>query len=1320
MKKTYKLELYKPTGEYAGILDVYNLNVNLSIEKYSTISFNIAAYIDEEENMRLFDVFDLYEVALEIGKQKKRYRFVLRSIPASFDSSGPRYTYEGLSTESDLDKKIISGWLGAKRTIEFYHKIFKAPGTYPSPPLNNVTFSLSLGDLNGSAAEIADQIEVMEIREYDDFIKRTPLVYQTDGAFFKRGTYNIVKNGNDLDFTIAKYELEDLFENKDTDKRLLSDDLGIYYHVFLKPPFEASEDGESGLLLISDAAEKAEYELMSSYIDESTNTVEYYTNIGVTLREVLKDFIQEDSELSPLPKNVWSFNIDDSLSLDLKRSDFEFNNISIYQILEEIKKSFDVIYILDTDNRTITFYKKYEDYSNNIVNNIILGEGAYLKSIEKTLDTGDIATNIYGIGKDYISTAMFSPSKSWFDFSYYLDEYWTEINKVHSSDILYAFLYVDTIPLSSSLESKWMSKSDANKIAIWQSLRDIIVEIYFGRENIDSYEFAIDNKRHKLLKKAFNIIEKREKELEKLAKLESKYTELDSEAKNYESLAEFADRKRNNILSPTLEVDQANIDYERFNVMAINLRNQANLLLPQIEGLEEKLLKVDIINGEDELDLYYSYILLEIQKELEDYLFTDLGVSKAVFEKFRFDYLLQDDTVATSKDLLEKVKEYAAENAKPKVTLNVDIVDILAAYDVSEEDKENLFVGNHLYVNFPMFNIDEKAQIKSMSIDFDSNSISLEISTVERYATGLLQKMIKNIRTLGVNYQNIGKYKEDENKRSKEIIKRTETIIDGGYVSEQEIANDEETMIIDNSGLSVGAAEIDYDKETIRVLHRDDRIVIGSGEIFMEKTYTSKELDEEGVVLEEGISKAGLQVIMSLDEGFVINAIEWYDPEKEVKKLENIFRVTTSGNMFLKGEVESSSGNIGGWKIDKDRLFNDNQGYIGLHTYDYDGKSAFIAGGSSWDDDKTKFAVDFEGNLKAVDAEIMGIITAEKGSYFGDFVVNREGLFYQEGYDGDLYRFDTSESGAFLQLGAVIEGNFLERYSFYMNQITEGSVDIFNRINIATDNPNRIPRSHIFEGVPERSSAIEIWRGIVSDVQAKSKEGVILDPVALTFYKGNEKKGQSSVLEKQISLIYDSFRDRLTFEGQGSPKYLFYSRLESSISRPNFIIDPDNASIFFKREEGILNRPVLDIIVDDSENPLLNLGLWLLNEKKGLTIKPFENIIEFGTIKTYMSNNEISFERASGRKIVFDIDNRFLIYAPGVTQSKIEMGANKFIFFGSKVESVDKQIIIDPEEQSITFIGRGSSTPIVIQRSGGGSGQSDDLLLNGKKILTET
>ena len=45
-KQEYKLNLFKPSGEYMGELDVNNLALFLTREGFSNITFDIAAKID--------------------------------------------------------------------------------------------------------------------------------------------------------------------------------------------------------------------------------------------------------------------------------------------------------------------------------------------------------------------------------------------------------------------------------------------------------------------------------------------------------------------------------------------------------------------------------------------------------------------------------------------------------------------------------------------------------------------------------------------------------------------------------------------------------------------------------------------------------------------------------------------------------------------------------------------------------------------------------------------------------------------------------------------------------------------------------------------------------------------------------------------------------------------------------------------------------------------------------------------------------------------------------------------------------------------------
>ena len=95
------------------------------------------------------------------------------------------------------------------------------------------------------------------------------------------------------------------------------------------------------------------------------------------------------------------------ISQKKKRSDIEINNLNAYQLIETIAKSFDVIFVVDSSNREISFYKKYDDIPNTIQNNLVIDFQTYLKAISKDITTDEVVTNIIASGSDGISTALF-------------------------------------------------------------------------------------------------------------------------------------------------------------------------------------------------------------------------------------------------------------------------------------------------------------------------------------------------------------------------------------------------------------------------------------------------------------------------------------------------------------------------------------------------------------------------------------------------------------------------------------------------------------------------------------------------------------------------------------------------------------------------------------------------------------------------------------------------------------------------------------------------------------------------------------------------
>ena len=149
-------------------------------------------------------------------------------------------------------------------------------------------------------------------------------------------------------------------------------------------------------------------------------------------------------------------------------------------------------------------------------------------------------------------------------------------------------------------------------------------------------------------------------------------------------------------------------------------------------------------------------------------------------KKIKKDVLWNDDSIDNEVDLFLAANDYLLENNKPKVTIGIDIVDILAAAEV-EIDKDNLFLGNYIYVRFEEFNIDTKAQISSLNINFEENTIDMEITTLKHFSKGITHKVIQKINGLSVESKNITEYYKDYNKRSGEESKKLADIFGDDY-----------------------------------------------------------------------------------------------------------------------------------------------------------------------------------------------------------------------------------------------------------------------------------------------------------------------------------------------------------------------------------------------------------------------------------------------------------------------------------------------------------------------------------------------------------
>jgi hypothetical protein len=128
----HKLYLYKPSGEdsdFLGELLVDNLNVDIKLHDISSISFNIPRVINGVPNPRIDQVLDNYIVELHYGRITESYpndyfkmRFVIYSTPMEFSDSKFIHSYQGSSTESLLEFKLLDNWQGVE-VYDFFRTI---------------------------------------------------------------------------------------------------------------------------------------------------------------------------------------------------------------------------------------------------------------------------------------------------------------------------------------------------------------------------------------------------------------------------------------------------------------------------------------------------------------------------------------------------------------------------------------------------------------------------------------------------------------------------------------------------------------------------------------------------------------------------------------------------------------------------------------------------------------------------------------------------------------------------------------------------------------------------------------------------------------------------------------------------------------------------------------------------------------------------------------------------------------------------------------------------------------------------------------------
>lgn len=928
----YRIFLYKPSGEFKGELIVNNLNVTMSIESFSSISFDIPENINLIPNTRLDDILDNYEVELWYGDisnngvNADKVRFVIYKTPLSFDNNVRTYSYSGTSKESILENKTISNWPGILKA-DFYRKIIynninnkfeeiTSSTTVQYTPVDNGAyndryinipvssvyaneFELEITQLKKGYTKIGGDYITVEtpLIEYDTYNPTSPTLA------FKLGAYYLVKSG-DLITNIyiavpSDTELDDIYASNVTYELNIYDNPSqVKYNVGY------SQDG-----YVLNEHTYIEEDVYNSYFNDNIyqySFLTYYAKDGLKLEEIVNDLLQ----YTPFSLDE----IETSIS-EKYRSSIELNNITVYQALKTLAETFQCVPIYDTINMTVSF-KPIELIGS--YNGLLINYGTYLKSLNKDIDATKVVTRAKGVGANNLDLYEITPTGDgfWEDYQYYLDDYFildttgfTITKSNYSIDPFNSGISI-TYP-SGDYNSRWMSSGLAINLAKWQYIRDYYHSILTGENN------TTDNNHEDF----YNLYQLRKDKIEESVNAETKFIEKEALSNSYLTLYKNYQTLVDNGDSSAVEFrDDFKSKYE--NALAAANYYYDYTFMPiknALTALEDKFLTLSILLNKD------NYLTEDMKNEL--FLFQKDGV----FSDTKYD---------NSLDLLNGTIKFVNDNKIPAVTFDISIIDILAAQE-SEQDWDKIKIGDKIRLIFDDFNINILAQIKEISIDFQGNSLNLTISTIENYNKGTGNYIKKIIKRLSINNNNTLIFNKDLNLSGAKAGLISKNKFETGFNTEDTVI---EAGVTTNTG--EGAVTISEQGITTRPISINP---------YLEAYYYDSSIAENEVTIYGGTITAkssAARIEISGTEGFKIQ-------KKNGETYTDQVYIDIDGNAVFAGKLSAGvNGELSGWDIEADRIISkaenmilfsdpDNNGYnpyisIGQSTQGYDQTGSFI------------------------------------------------------------------------------------------------------------------------------------------------------------------------------------------------------------------------------------------------------------------------------------------------------------------------------------------------------------------------------------------
>lgn len=214
---------------------------------------------------------------------------------------------------------------------------------------------------------------------------------------------------NELEFKLPIYieKHHQVFRNDSIEKikgrYIVLLELGNYKEYFI-----INQLGKSG----SSNDEYLEAKCLSLAYELNDDIVRGYNVVSYNCSSILKDLLKD---------TIWSVKYIDS-DFDLQYRSFEVSSSTVFESIIELAKTFNALFLYDTENRTISFFKPQNVGEDK---GLSVSYGKYLESVNQEDNSEEIITRLEMYGKEGISIQEIVPSGQKYieDFSYFMYPY---------------------------------------------------------------------------------------------------------------------------------------------------------------------------------------------------------------------------------------------------------------------------------------------------------------------------------------------------------------------------------------------------------------------------------------------------------------------------------------------------------------------------------------------------------------------------------------------------------------------------------------------------------------------------------------------------------------------------------------------------------------------------------------------------------------------------------------------------------------------------------------------------------------------------------